>query len=127
VDRSGTEGVEGYNRTVSNPINELPPVTAIEAKIKDGNLAIPSGMVPKHAHPEMDGRWIVHVTGWTGAGEFDNDRFDLYPIAHLPRVTITVASCPFDKHDEDWYSFGKPTKKAIKVNGELIEDATLEP
>jgi hypothetical protein len=100
-------------------MNAFQTLTAIEVQIKDEHLAVPSGMVPRHAHP--DGRrWIVHVEGWTGAGEFDNDRYDLYSIDELPQVTITVGSCDLGRHDEQWYGFGKPARKAIKVNGELI-------
>jgi hypothetical protein len=95
-------------------------LTAIEAQLKDGHLVIPSGMVPKHAHQNSDQSWIVHVEGWTGAGEFDNPKFNLYPIAELPYVTITVGECGLGRHDEQWYSFGKPTKSAIKGDDGLI-------
>src|SRR5260370_20371175 len=112
-------GAGSHNRRVSDLTNHVPILTAIEARMKDGHLVIPSGMVPKHAH--MYGtRWIVHVERWTGAGEFDNTRFDLYPITELPRVTITVGTCGLGRHDEQWYGFGTPTKKAMTVNGELI-------
>jgi len=95
-------------------------LTAIAAQLKDGYLVIPAGMVPRHAHQNSDLTWIVHVEGWTGAGEFDNRHFDLYSIAELPHVTIEVGECGVGKHDEQWFSFGKPTKTAIKGDDGLI-------
>lgn len=99
--------------------NRPTALTAIEARIVDDHVVIPSGITPVLMH-SLGGCLIVYVKDWSAEREYDGNLFDLYPMSNLDHLILPV------KHNgepelQDWYQgFGRPTKIARKgLNGEL--------
>jgi hypothetical protein len=112
-----------HTRTMSElsveDFTRLQNLTSITVQSVDGHLVIPAGMIPKCARLLGDDRWTVYVEGWTGEREHDSREFSLFPLLESNRVMIRTGQHG-QTEDQAWYTFGEPTKRATKVNGELL-------
>jgi len=65
---------------------------------------------------------IAHVKAWTAAKEYDQNRYDLYPLGNARRLIVPLKVDGEEQMNQDWYvNFGKPTKEAMKDGrGELL-------
>lgn len=89
-------------------------LTAIEAPIEQGYVVIPHDMKPVYLHT-LDRRMIAYVEGWTPAGEYDQNRYDLYRLDSARHFVLFSNLNGEPPRNEDWYAdFGVPAKEAMK-------------
>jgi hypothetical protein len=93
----------------------------MEVQIADNHLVMPHGLTPVFLQ-SLDGRMIAHVTRWTTAAEYDQRRYDLYPLGNAWRFTVPLNVDGEGQTNQDWYSnFGMPTMEGMKGRrGELL-------
>ena len=108
-------------------LTQIKRLTHMIAPNIDGNLLVPSGVVPKYAHQATDGRWSVYVENWTSKREFDNNCFYLYPLLAKNQRTIYVDHHEgAGKESQLWYTLDEPTRRATKqLNDHFVEQVCL--
>ena len=90
---------------------------AMTAHIEGGCLVVPHGMTPLHLHGTT-----MYVEGWTDAGEFVQNQYDMYPLVNAIRIAIRYRRNDESRGTEDWYGdFGEPTKEARYDTGKLLD------